>query len=228
MEILSDRACGLDVHKKNVVATIMGSDLAKETRTFSSFTRDLEALKEWLESMKIESVAMESTGVYWKPVYQILESGNFELLLVNARHMKNVPGKKTDVKDSEWICSLLRAGLLRGSFVPVKETRYLRELVRYRKKQVQAIASEKQRMQKILEDANIKLSSVVSDISGVTATEMIDELIKGKKNSKRNIRIGERQTKSKTRRLREVFRRTFHKPSQIYDENNYQENQCYS
>ncbi|MCH2226933.1 MAG: IS110 family transposase, partial [Candidatus Caenarcaniphilales bacterium] len=190
MEILSDRACGLDVHKKNVVATIMGSDLAKETRTFSSFTRDLEALKEWLESMKIESVAMESTGVYWKPVYQILESGNFELLLVNARHMKNVPGKKTDVKDSEWICSLLRAGLLRGSFVPVKETRYLRELVRYRKKQVQAIASEKQRMQKILEDANIKLSSVVSDISGVTATEMIDELIKGKKTAKEISELG--------------------------------------
>lgn len=197
MEILSDRACGLDIHKKNVVATIMGSDLAKETRTFSSFTRDLEALKEWLESMKIESVAMESTGVYWKPVYQILESGNFELLLVNARHMKNVPGKKTDVKDSEWICSLLRAGLLRGSFVPVKETRYLRELVRYRKKQVQAIASEKQRMQKILEDANIKLSSVVSDISGVTATEMIDELIKGKKTAKEISELGKGKLKAK-------------------------------
>ena len=197
MEILSDRACGLDVHKKNVVATIMGSDLAKETRTFSSFTRDLEALKEWLESMKIESVAMESTGVYWKPVYQILESGNFELLLVNARHMKNVPGKKTVVKDSEWICSLLRAGLLRGSFVPVKETRYLRELVRYRKKQVQAIASEKQRMQKILEDANIKLSSVVSDISGVTATEMIDELIKGKKTAKEISELGKGKLKAK-------------------------------
>jgi len=183
MEVVIDKACGLDVHKKTVVATVMGSGIDTETRTFNTFTRDLASLKEWLKSLGITHVAMESTGVFWKPVHHILED-SFNLLLVNARHIKNVPGRKTDVLDSEWICKLLRAGLLRGSFVPPKPIRELRDLVRYRKKQIEVIASEKQRIQKFLEDANIKLASVVSDTSGVTATQMIDELIKGDKSPK--------------------------------------------
>ncbi|MEY3370751.1 MAG: hypothetical protein RLZZ361_1421, partial [Cyanobacteriota bacterium] len=183
MEVVIDKACGLDVHKKTVVATVMGSGIDTETRTFNTFTRDLARLKEWLKSLGITHVAMESTGVFWKPVHHILED-SFNLLLVNARHIKNVPGRKTDVLDSEWICKLLRAGLLRGSFVQPKPIRELRDLVRYRKKQIEVIASEKQRIQKFLEDANIKLASVVSDTSGVTATQMIDELIKGDKSPK--------------------------------------------
>lgn len=183
MEVVIDKACGLDVHKKTVVATVMGSNIDKETRTFNTFTRDLVSLKEWLKSLGITHIALESTGVFWKPVHHVLED-SFNLLLVNARHIKNVPGRKTDVLDSEWICKLLRAGLLRGSFVPPKPIRELRDLVRYRKKQIEVIASEKQRIQKFLEDANIKLASVVSDTSGVTATQMIDELIKGDKSPK--------------------------------------------
>lgn len=202
MDTVIDKACGLDVHKKNVVATVMGSSLKTETRTFNTFTRDLQQLREWLKSLGINHVAMESTGVYWKPVYQVLEEEpSLELMLVNARHMRNVPGRKTDVKDSEWICTLLRAGLLKASFVPPKPIRELRDLVRYRKKQVQVIASQKQRIQKFLEDANIKLTSVLSDISGVTATEMIDELIKGEKTPQQISLLAKGRLKNKLEEL---------------------------
>jgi transposase len=141
-------------------------------------TNDLLRLKGWLSDQGITHVAMESTGVYWKPIFNILED-RFEVILVNARHIKNVPGRKTDVKDSEWLCKLLRNGLVKGSFVPPKEIRELRDLTRYRRKLVQAISAEKNRVQKVLEDANIKLSSVVSDTFGVSSTIIIDELIRG-------------------------------------------------
>ena len=178
MEIIVERGCGLDVHKKTIAACVMGKGIKKEIRSFSTMTNDLLRLKKWLKEKGITHVAMESTGVYWKPVYNILED-SFEVILVNARHIKNVPGRKTDVKDSEWICKLLRSGLLRGSFIPPKDIRELRDLTRYRRKLVQAISSEKNRVQKILEDANIKLSSVVSDTFGVSASKIINELIKG-------------------------------------------------
>lgn len=173
-----DRGCGIDVHKKVLVATIRGTGIQEETRDFASYTSSIEELRDWLKSQKVTHVAMESTGVYWKPVYNILES-EFEVLLVNARHVKNVPGQKTDKKDSKWLTKLLLSGLLKGSFIPPKPTRELRDLTRYRRKVVGTIASEKNRVQKILEDANIKLSSVVSNMSGSVATKIIKALLEG-------------------------------------------------
>jgi transposase len=178
MEIIIERGAGLDVHKETVVACIMGTGIKKEIRTFSTVTNDLVRLKKWLKDNKLTHVAMESTGVYWKPIFNILED-SFAVILVNARHVKNVPGRKTDVKDSEWLCKLLRSGLIRGSFIPPKEIRELRDLTRYKRKLIQAIASEKQRIQKILEDANIKFSSVASNIFGASGTRIIEELMKG-------------------------------------------------
>lgn len=180
-EQIIERGCGLDVHEKNVVATIQGSGLQQQTRTFDTFTSNLKELADWLSENKITHVAMESTGVYWKPVFNILEE-NFHIILVNARHLKSVPGRKTDKIDSQWICKLLLSGLLKASYVPEEKIRQLRDLSRYSTKLTQQAAAEKNRIQKILEDANIKLSSVVSKISGVIATKLIDALIEDKAN----------------------------------------------
>jgi transposase len=156
----------------------MGSGIKKEIRTFSAMTGDLLRLKGWLIDLGITHVAMESTGPYWKPVFNILED-SFEVILANARHIKNVPGRKTDVKDSEWICKLLRSGLLTASFVPPQAIRDLRDLTRYRQKLIQAVSAEKNRIQKVLEDANVKLSSVASDTFGVSAGKMVRAIISG-------------------------------------------------
>jgi transposase len=177
-EQVVERGCGIDVHKKILVATVLGNGLIEQTRTFDSFTESIEELRDWLKNCGITHIAMESTGVYWKPVFNILES-DFEIILVNARHIKNVPGQKTDKKDSKWIAKLLLSGLLKGSFIPPKQTRELRDLTRYRRKVVGYISSEKNRLQKILEDANIKLSSVVSNMDGATAVKIITALIEG-------------------------------------------------
>ncbi len=177
-EQIIERGCGIDVHKKVIVATIRGTGLKIATKSFNGFTASIEELRDWLQEHGITHVAMESTGVYWKPIFNILEE-DFEIILVNARHIKNVPGKKTDKKDSRWIAKLLLSGLLKGSFIPPKPIRELRDLTRYRRKIVGQVASEKNRLQKILEDANIKLSSVVSDMSGATATKIIDDIING-------------------------------------------------
>jgi transposase len=178
MEIIIDKGCGLDVHKETVVACVMGSGIKKEIRTFSTMTEDLFRLKSWLSEKGITHIAMESTGPYWKPVFNVLEY-SFEVILANARHIKNVPGRKTDVKDSEWICKLLRSGLLAASFVPPKTIRELRDLTRYRRKLTQSISAEKNRVQKVLEDANVKISSVVSDTFGVSASRMIEAIMAG-------------------------------------------------
>jgi len=178
MEIIVERGAGLDVHKERVVACIMGTGIKKEIRTYSTMTNDLLRLKAWLKDRGITHVAMESTGVYWKPVFNILED-SFDVLLVNARHVKHVPGRKTDVLDSEWLCKLLRSGLVRGSFIPPKEVRELRDLTRYKRKLIQTITAEKQRVEKILEDANIKLSSIASDTFGASGARIIQELLKG-------------------------------------------------
>ena len=176
---MASRCCGLDVHKKEIVATVEGDGISKETRSFSSTTRSLTELKDWLLELGITHVAMESTGVYWKPVMNILEPGGFTILVVNARHIKYVPGHKTDKKDSSWICKLLRAGLLKGSFVPGQSQRDLRDLTRYRRKLVQNLAAEHNRLIRIFEDANLKLSSVFSDVTGKTCTTVIDNVIAG-------------------------------------------------
>jgi len=177
-EQIIERGCGIDIHKKVIVATVMGTGIKTETRTFDGFTESLEEMRDWLKKLRVTHIAMESTGVYWKPVYNILEE-YFKILLVNARHIKNVPGQKTDKKDSIWISKLLLSGLLKGSFVPPKHIRNLRDLTRYKRKVIEQISSEKNRIHKLLEDANIKLSSVVSNLSGATATKIIDAMIDG-------------------------------------------------
>ena len=155
MQVVHERCAGLDVHKKTVVSCVLTPG-GRQTRTFGTMTDELEELAEWLESQGVSDVAMESTGVYWKPVYNVLEQYPFELLLANAQHMKAVPGRKTDVQDAEWIADLLRHGLLRASYVPSREERELRELVRYRKSLIRERATEANRVQKVLEGANIQ------------------------------------------------------------------------
>lgn len=177
MEVVNPRCCGLDVHKKTVVACVI-TPQKKETCTFSSMTNDLMKLKEWLSECGVTHVAMESTGVFWKPVYNLLEE-TFNVMVVNAHHMKAVPGRKTDVKDAEWIADLLRHGLVSGSFIPDREQRELRELTRYRRGLIQQRADVVNRIQKVLEGANIKLSAVATDITGVSGRAMLEALVKG-------------------------------------------------
>jgi len=177
MEVIYSRCAALDVHKRSVVAHAITSG-QRETRTFATMTKDLLELKKWLLDLKVTHVAMESAGVYWKPIYNLLED-SFTLLLVNARHIKAVPGRKTDVKDAEWIADLLRHGLLRGSYVPDRPHRELREVVRYRRILIRERSRIICRVQKILEGANIKLSSVASDVVGVSGRMMLQAMING-------------------------------------------------
>jgi transposase len=174
------RGCGIDVHKKIAVATISGEGLKNETREFGTFTRSLTELKDWLLENGITHVAMESTGVYWKPVYHVLEPSPIKVWIVNARHVKYVPGHKTDKQDSAWLCKLLLAGLLKPSYIPPREQRELRDLTRYRTKMIQHVASEKNRIIRVLEDCNIKLSSVLSNTQGVVGMKLIGQLCEGK------------------------------------------------
>lgn len=177
-EQIIERGCGMDVHKAVIVVTVQGKGIKTITKSFSSFTSSLIKLKEWLKKQGVTHIAMESTGVYWKPVFNVL-GDDFQILLVNARHVKNVPGHKTDKKDSKWLAKLLLSGLLRGSYIPCREIRELRDLVRYKTKLTNQVSAEKNRFQKILEDANIKLSVVLSDVFGVTGQKMIAEILKG-------------------------------------------------
>jgi transposase len=186
MDVAHERCCGLDVHKKTVVACLLTPGLRggaiREVRTFGTTTRELLALTDWLSAAGCTHVAMESTGSYWKPVYNILE-GTFELLVVNAQHLKAVPGRKTDVRDAEWIADLLRHGLLRPSFIPSRPERELRELSRYRTTLVRERASEVNRIQKVLEGANIKLASVASNVVGVSGRAMLAALVAGEEDA---------------------------------------------
>jgi transposase len=170
--------CGIDVHQNLIVASIRKSNDEVETREFTAYTSSLTSLRDWCKEEGVTQVAMESTGVYWKPVFNVLEE-DFEIMLVNARHVKNVPGHKTDKKDSRWLSKLLLSGLLKGSFIPPVDIRNLRDLVRYRKKIVVQIAADKNRIIKILEDGNIKLSSVLSNVDGSVGTKIIDKMIEG-------------------------------------------------
>lgn len=178
MEILCERCCGLDVHKKNITGCILTPE-GREIATFGTMTRDLRALVNWIKSKGCTHVAMESTGVYWIPVYNLLETEDFEVIVANANHIKNVPGRKTDTKDAEWIAELLRHGLLKGSFIPDREHRELRELTRYRRSLTEEHTREVNRIQKVLEGCNIKLTSVVSQLTGVTASHILSALVEG-------------------------------------------------
>jgi len=182
MRTIHQCCAGLDVHKKSVVACVRtlspAGEEALRTRTFGTMTVDLLALADWLEACGVRHVAMESTGVYWKPVFHLLE-GRFEVMVVNAGHIKNVPGRKTDVKDAEWIAELLQHGLLKPSFIPPPPVRELRDLTRQRTQLVRDRATVVNRIQKVLEDANIKLAGVATDVMGVSGRAMIRELIAG-------------------------------------------------
>jgi transposase len=182
MDIVYACCAGLDVHKETVVATVRrvldNGKIRQQTRTFATMTATLLELGDWLEAEGVTHLAMESTGVYWKPIWNLLEE-RFQILLVNAQHIKHVPGRKTDVKDSEWIAQLLQCGLLRGSFVPPQPQRELRELTRQRRQLVHAKASVANRIQKMLEDANIKLGSVATDVLGVSGRDMLRALVAG-------------------------------------------------
>ena len=184
MKDLLEISCGLDVHKEKIVACILTGPLGKPThseiREFSTLIPDMIALRHWIVSKNCHHVAMESTGIYWMPIYEILEdafSGDITLLVVNARHTKNVPGKKTDMRDSEWISTLLRAGLLNGSFIPEKRIREFRDLNRYRKSVIRDITSQKNRIEKFLQSSGFRLSSLISDIFGASGRNIILHLI---------------------------------------------------
>lgn len=178
MQVVHERCAGIDVHKRTVVTCVVTPEV-RETRTYGTMTSNLLDLVDWLVSNGVTHVAMESTGVYWKPIYNLLEGSGITVLLVNAQHVKAVPGRKTDVKDAEWIADLLRHGLLRGSFVPDRPQRELRELVRYRKSLVEERAREVSRIQKVLEGANIKLASVATDVLGVSGRAMLQAITEG-------------------------------------------------
>jgi transposase len=178
MEVLHRRCCGMDVHKRTVAACLKTRGKT-EIRTYETTTDELRAMALWLKEAGCTHVAMESTGVYWKPVYNILELSGMEIEVVNARHIKAVPGRKTDVKDAEWICDLARHGLVRASFIPDRTQRELQELMRYRRSLIGERSREVNRIQKVLEGANIKLSSMVSDVMGVSARAMLEALAKG-------------------------------------------------
>jgi len=209
MEVLHPRCCGLDVHKETVVAClrlVIDGKAIKETRTFATTTAGLLALSEWLTETQCTHVAMEATGVYWKPVWHILSDGDFELVLANAAHIKNVPGRKSDVKDSDWISDLLAHGLIRPSFVPDGPTQEMRTLLRTRKQVVREKSSHVLRIQKTLEDANIKLDSVITDIMGVSGRKMIEALIAGEKDPAKLARLADPRVKASKESLREALR----------------------
>jgi transposase len=204
MEVVHSHCGGLDVHKKSVVACriIPGlqGEWRKEIRSFGTMTADLLALADWLRAGQVTHVAMESTGVYWKPVYNLLE-GEFEVLLVNARHLKFVPGRKTDVKDAQWIAELLQHGLLKASFIPGRDQRDLRDLVRYRTHLIGERTREINRVHKVLEDANLKLSSVATDILGVSGREMLEAIVGGADDPAALAQLAKRRLRSKIAEL---------------------------
>jgi len=209
MEVLYPRCCGLDVHKETVVAClrlVVDGKVVKEVRTFSTTTASLMSLSEWLTETKCTHIAMEATGVYWKPVWHILADGEFELVLANAAHVKNVPGRKTDVKDAEWVSDLLAHGLIRASFVPDSPTQEMRTLLRTRKQLSREKASHILRIQKTLEDANIKLDSVITDVMGLSGRKMIEALIAGQSDPAKLARLADHRVKASQETLRQALR----------------------
>ena len=204
MQTLVERGCGLDVHQATVVACLLivrkDGRVQKQLRTFGTTTRELLSLREWLLSEGCTHVALESTGVYWKPVYAILE-GAFQIVVANAQHVKKVPGRKTDVKDAEWIADLLCHGLLRSSFVPPQPIRELRDFTRYRRKLVESRSAERNRLLKVLETANIKLASVATDVFGTSGRLMLRALIEGKSTPQEMAELAQKRLRSKIPQL---------------------------
>jgi len=209
MEVLYSHCAGLDVHKDTVVACgrhMANGTARREVHTFKTTTKELLALSDWLASQGCTHIAMEATGVYWKPVWHILSDGDFTLVLANAAHVKNVPGRKTDVNDAIWLADLLAHGLIRGSFVPDEQTQEMRTLLRTRKQLVRESSRHIQRLQKTLEDANIKLDSVISDVMGLSGRKMIEALIAGESDPERLAQLAHRRIKATPVMLGEALR----------------------
>jgi transposase len=214
MDVLIERCAGIDIGKDEVVACVRtpapgGRGRGKETRTFPSFTGSLEEMADWFTDQGVTDVAMEATGSYWKPVWYVLEDRSFELTLVNAQHVKILPGRKSDVLDAEWLAELLEHGLLRGSFVPPPAVRELRDLTRYRKRLIQAHTAEGQRIAKTLEDAGIKLDSVASDVLGVSARAMLAALVAGERDAQVLAELAQGKLRNKIPALRQALRGRF-------------------
>ena len=213
MEVINDRCAGLDVGKDEVVACIRVPDDAggrhQELRTFPTFSSGLESLATWLQDHDVTQVVLEATGQYWKPIWYVLEERGLELLLVNARHVKILPGRKTDVGDAAWLCELAEHGLLRGSFVPPAGIRELRDLTRYRKRLIQTHTAECQRIHKTLEDASIRLGSVASDVLGVSGRAMLRALLDGERDPKVLAELARGRLRNKLPALREALRGRF-------------------
>jgi transposase len=208
MQVVYERCCGLDVHKRTVVACVLltqaDGSVQREVRTFSTMTAELLVLADWLEAPEVRVVALESTSVYWRPVFHLLEEGR-PSILVHARHMKAVPGRKTDVKESEWIADLLRHGLLKASFIPPKPIQDLRELTRYRKTLAQARAQEANRLQKLLEGAQMKLAAVASDVLGKSGRAMLEALIGGEQRPEVLAELARGRLRAKVPQLRQAL-----------------------
>jgi len=213
VELLHPRCAGLDVAKDELVACVRVPDghggRAQQVRTFPTFTSGLEALAGWLAAEGVTQVVMEATGQYWKPIWYVLEGAGFELLLVNARHVKILPGRKTDVCDAAWLAELLEHGLLRGSFVPPAPIRELRDLTRYRKRLIQAHSAECQRIQKTLEDAGIKLDSVATDVLGASGRAMLVALVAGERDPQALAELAKGRLRTKLPQLRQALRGRF-------------------
>ena len=209
MEVLHPHCAGLDIHKDSVMACIRHmaeGKIATEVKSFLTTTRELMELSDWLSAEGATHIAMEATGVYWKPVWHILADGEFELVLANAAHVKNVPGRKTDVKDAVWLADLMAHGLIRGSFVPDAPTQQMRDLLRTRKQFVRERSSHIQRIQKALEDANIKLDSVVSDVLGLSGRRMLEALIAGETDSSKLAVLAHRRIQASAAELEAALR----------------------
>jgi transposase len=208
MEVMHERVAGLDVHKAMIVACVRimaDGKISRECRTFETSTAGLEALLGWLTQSGCTDVAMEATGVYWKPVWNILSDGAFELIVANAAHIKNVPGRKTDVNEAMWIADLVACGLIKASFVPEQEIQELRSLLRARKQLTREQTSHIQRLQKTLEEANIKLDSVISDILGATGRRMIAAMIAGVTNPLQLAALADRRIKASPKALSDAL-----------------------
>jgi transposase len=213
VDLIVERVAALDVGKDEVVACVrvpaLGRGRRQEVRTYATFTASLEAVADWLAAEGVTQVVMEATGQYWKPIWYVLEERGFDLLLVNARHVKILPGRKTDVGDAAWLAELLEHGLLRGSFVPPAAIRQLRDLTRYRKRLIQAHNAECQRIQKTLEDAGIKLDSVASDILGVSGRAMLKALVAGERDPMVLAELAKGRLRQKLPQLRQALRGRF-------------------
>lgn len=215
MEVLYKRCCGIDVHKNMLVACVFMGVRKKEIRQFGTMTDDILQLTEWLKEVDCEMAAMESTGNYWKPVYNIFEDEEIPIMIVNAQHIKGVPGRKTDVKDAEWIADLVRHGLVKASFIPNREQRELREITRYRQELIEERARELNRIQGVLEGCNLKLSSVITDISGKSGIAILRAIVSGETDPVILSQLAKGKAKSKLTELQRALKGSIHPHQQL-------------